>query len=240
MGARDGEQRCELVTVVGDAGVGKSRLVAEALSPLEAQDHPRPLSPLRRGNHVLAGRRGRQAARRAPVGSRRRRRRSARCSARASRRRARRTSPGRSASSWRSRRRSPSSSTTSTGATTRFLDLVEGDRPPLGRRAAPARLRRPPGAARAGVTDGRPRSGSSRCRGDAVDELLRDSVRRRCASASPAAAGGNPLFLTEMLAMAQGDGERRGAADAPRPARGPARPARRPRAARARARRRRG
>jgi class 3 adenylate cyclase/tetratricopeptide (TPR) repeat protein len=29
-------QRCELVTVVGDAGVGKSRLIAEALAPLQA------------------------------------------------------------------------------------------------------------------------------------------------------------------------------------------------------------
>src|SRR5207244_8558162 len=30
------EQRCELVTVVGEAGVGKSRLVAGALAPSEA------------------------------------------------------------------------------------------------------------------------------------------------------------------------------------------------------------
>ena len=30
------EQRCELVTIVGDAGVGKSRLVAEALASVEA------------------------------------------------------------------------------------------------------------------------------------------------------------------------------------------------------------
>jgi class 3 adenylate cyclase/tetratricopeptide (TPR) repeat protein len=30
------EQRCELVTVVGEAGVGKSRLVAEVLAPIEA------------------------------------------------------------------------------------------------------------------------------------------------------------------------------------------------------------
>ena len=31
-----GERRCELVTVIGDAGAGKSRLVAEALAPLAA------------------------------------------------------------------------------------------------------------------------------------------------------------------------------------------------------------
>jgi class 3 adenylate cyclase len=31
------EKRCELVTIVGDAGVGKSRLVAEALAPVEAK-----------------------------------------------------------------------------------------------------------------------------------------------------------------------------------------------------------
>src|SRR5919197_6298015 len=31
------ERRCELVTIVADAGVGKSRLVAEALAPLDAQ-----------------------------------------------------------------------------------------------------------------------------------------------------------------------------------------------------------
>jgi class 3 adenylate cyclase len=30
------QRRCELVTIVGDAGVGKSRLVAEALAPIEA------------------------------------------------------------------------------------------------------------------------------------------------------------------------------------------------------------
>src|SRR5262249_55815067 len=32
----DGEQRCELVTIVGDAGVGKSRLVAEFLASVAA------------------------------------------------------------------------------------------------------------------------------------------------------------------------------------------------------------
>src|SRR5256886_5299527 len=31
------EQRCELVTVIGDAGMGKSRLAAEALASIEAR-----------------------------------------------------------------------------------------------------------------------------------------------------------------------------------------------------------
>src|SRR5207249_5384076 len=31
------EQRCELVTIVGDPGIGKSRLVAEALSTIDAR-----------------------------------------------------------------------------------------------------------------------------------------------------------------------------------------------------------
>ena len=35
--ARQAQARCELVTVVGDAGVGKSRLVAEALAAVEAR-----------------------------------------------------------------------------------------------------------------------------------------------------------------------------------------------------------
>ena len=35
--ARSGDRRCQLVTVVGDAGVGKSRLVAEALTEVKAR-----------------------------------------------------------------------------------------------------------------------------------------------------------------------------------------------------------
>ena len=66
------EQRCELVTVVGDAGVGKSRLAAEVLASIEATGRPRPLPALRRGDHLLAGGRGAEAARPAAGGRGRR------------------------------------------------------------------------------------------------------------------------------------------------------------------------
>ena len=61
--------RCELVTVVGDAGVGKSRLVAEALAAVEARVVRGRCLPVRRGDHLLAGGRGREAAGGAAVGS---------------------------------------------------------------------------------------------------------------------------------------------------------------------------
>ena len=54
--------RCRLVTIVGDAGVGKSRLTAGVpglASTDEAHDRPRPLPAVRRGHHVLADRRDR-------------------------------------------------------------------------------------------------------------------------------------------------------------------------------------
>ena len=46
------EQRCELVTVVGDAGVGKSRLVAEALASVEATVAAAAASPTARGSRT--------------------------------------------------------------------------------------------------------------------------------------------------------------------------------------------
>ena len=113
------EQRCELVTVVGDAGVGKSRLAGGGSGLDRGDGRPRPLPSLRRGDHLLAGGRGAEAARRAAV--RRGRRGGDPLAARrdARRRRRRRRSPGRSARRWsRLRRsgRSSSCSTTSSGA----------------------------------------------------------------------------------------------------------------------------
>ena len=58
---------CQLFTLLGSAGVGKSRLVEEFISGAAGTgDHPaRSLPALRRGHHVLPGRRGDQAGGRA-------------------------------------------------------------------------------------------------------------------------------------------------------------------------------
>jgi class 3 adenylate cyclase len=56
------QARCELVTVVGDAGVGKSRLVAEALSGFEARVVRGRCLPYGEGITYLARRRGGEAA----------------------------------------------------------------------------------------------------------------------------------------------------------------------------------
>ena len=61
---------CELVTVVGAAGVGKSRLVGGVPRDRGRDGRPRTLPLLRRGDHLLAGRRGAEAARGAPVATR--------------------------------------------------------------------------------------------------------------------------------------------------------------------------
>ena len=110
------EQRCELVTIVGDAGVGKSRLVAEALASIDARVVRGRCLPYGEGItywpvvevvkqlDALAVRPGRRGG--DPLAARRDR----------GRRPRRRRSPGRSASCSRSRRRSSSSSTTSSGA----------------------------------------------------------------------------------------------------------------------------
>ena len=96
LGVGAAERRSELVTVVGEAGVGKSRLVAEAARG-RARRRPRPLPALRRRDHVLAGGRGAEAARRAPRPTRKPRRRFARSSVSARHRRQPTRSPGPSA-----------------------------------------------------------------------------------------------------------------------------------------------
>ena len=63
------ESCCELLTVVGDAGVGKSRLVAEALATIGGSGCAGSLSAVRGGDHLLAGSGDREAAGGAAVGS---------------------------------------------------------------------------------------------------------------------------------------------------------------------------
>ena len=61
------DRSCQLFTVLGLAGVGKSRLVQEFLDELDGPCTrcARPLPALRRGHHVLAARRSGQGGRRA-------------------------------------------------------------------------------------------------------------------------------------------------------------------------------
>ena len=108
-------QRCELVTVLGDAGVGKSRLVAEALATLEARVVRGRCLPYGDGitywpvvEVSSSSVRGRPTRPRRP--------RSGLCSAKPMPPRLRTRSPGRSGScSEAARRRSPACSTTCTG-----------------------------------------------------------------------------------------------------------------------------
>ena len=112
-----------------------------------------------------------------------------------------------------------------------FLDLVEGVA--LLSSAAPILLvcmARPELARAARRVAGRSPARAA-CRTRRSNELIGDvpaELRERIAPR----AGGNPLFLTEMLAMAEGDRRGRGPADAARAARGPPRPARPARSAR--------
>ena len=171
---------------------------------------PRALPSLRRGDHLLARRRGGEAARRPAL--RRGGGRAALAARRGDRRRARTRSPGRSASCSRSRRRSSSASTTSSGARRRSstwssprrcsrpgapLLLLCMARPELLERRPswPVPLRLAPLARRCGRADRR---------------LAAGELRARIAHA----AGGNPLFITEMLALADRRRASRGAADA--------------------------
>ena len=167
----------------------------------------RPLPLLRRGHHVLAGGRGGEAARRrcradelaatairSLLGRERRRR------------RARTRSPGRSGSCSRSRRRWSSVFDDIQWGEETFLDLVESTA--LLSSGAPLLLlcmARPELLERRRA--GRRRCGWNRCRrrkpmssiGDAVSEEARERIVR--------AAGGNPLFVTEMARAGGADGD---------------------------------
>ena len=99
-GIRGGGSRtreCRVITVIGTAGIGKSRLVKELLASVRRRGlgPRRPLPPLRQGNHVLAAPRPR------PAGSRR-------AHARADRESCSRASPTRARSRRASRARSES------------------------------------------------------------------------------------------------------------------------------------
>ena len=241
---------CELVTVVGAAGVGKSRLVAEFLAgadatvvrgrclsygegitywpvvevvkQLEAQRSRLELDPA--AAEALAALLGQTARRRRT----RSRGRSASCSRR-----------------WRPRRRLSPSSTTSSGA--RTSSSISSSTSRSCRRALRSFLSA--WRDRSCSTGGAGGRASLRLQPLEPDEAealmdarigareLGTDIRERILRA----AGGNPLFVEEMAAMVQasGDGDGRGAADAPGADRGTARPARAAGAVRARARRRR-
>ena len=205
------EQRCELVTIVGDAGVGKSRLAAELLASIEARVVRGRCLPYGEGITYWPVIEVLEAARRCCLRRDRRARRSARCSAR----------PRRSSSAeeiaWAFRK------TLEQAAAERplvvvfddiqwgeetFLDLVE--QVALLSSGAPILLlcmarpelleRRPswPVALRLAPLDD-----------EDVDELIPERDRRASSASKIArAAGGNPLFIEEMLAMAgETDGE---------------------------------
>ena len=219
------EQRCELVTVLGDAGVGKSRLTVEFLSSVDARVVRGRCLPYGEGItywpvvEVLKQLDALPPIPRLPPHSGPARRDRAGDLGRGDRLGVQQAARRAGAAGLRLRRHP-----VGRGDVPR---PDRGRRPAFVRRAAPAALPRPAGAGRAPPASGRSRCGSSRCRrgGRRADPANVSTVELRAKITR--AAGGNPLFVTEMVAMAaETDGRRRRAADAagtpcrpPRPAR---------------------
>ena len=237
------DRTCRLFTLLGPAGIGKSRLVADFLERVgDSADvlRGRCLS-LRRGHHVLAARRDARSARRR-AGERRRldaRGDASRVSPapRGARRRAPAGRRGRRPAVGRARVRRPR----------------RARRRPLARRADLPALRRAHRAARRPSRTGAAGSSMRRrsCSSRSATSELRDADRqpaRRDATSTPtlreritAASAGNPLYVEEMLAMVREQrrtATTRRAADDPGAAAGAHRLARPRRAGRARARQR--
>ena len=226
LGARRRRARCELFTVVGVAGVGKSRLAAEFPRLGRRDRRARPMPAVRRRDHLLAGGRGGRSSSRAAARPRRGGR-----DPLASRRveapaRRRTRSPGRSAS-CSTPQQAPLVVVFDDihWAEETFLELVEQLALLSARRADPAALPRPAGAARAPRRRGRSPLRLEPLEADEdVDELLRTCDRRRRSATGSAARPAGTRCSSRRCSRCAGErgGRGRRPADAPGAARAPA------------------
>ena len=220
------EQRCELVTVVGDAGIGKSRLAAEALASIEARVVRGRCLPYGAGItywpvvevvkqlDALPSDPAAAAAIRSLLGG---------------------VGGGDVGGGDRLGFPQAARGAGAAGRGVRRHPVGRGDVPrprrargaALHRRADSAALHGPPGASR-GAPDlaghGAARAADERDAASFIGAAVPEELRARIA----AAAAGNPLFVSEMLAMADEARERRGrgASNAKSVARGASRSAR--------------